>query len=110
MEEDLECLLGLEKEVRVDDGSVAGVVCLLHLLLDHHELDLYQIEQRLYSLLRLFALLGLFIAAAICNYSHKFVDHHLVLNGLVVVANLEEVIRNLLVNVYLFFKICHHFQ
>ena len=83
---------------------------MLDLLLDDHELYLDEVEQRLDRLLCLLALLDIFVAASISNHAHKIVNHHLILDGLVVVADLEEVVRDLLVDIDLLFQVCADLQ
>ena len=77
----------------------------MDLLLDDHELDLDQVEQRLDCLLCLLALLDIVIVASVCNHTHEIVNHDLILDGLIVVANLQEVVGYLLVDVDLLFQV-----
>ena len=100
----------MQEEVGVDDGGVAGVICLLYLLLDDHELDLDQVEQCLYGLFGFFTLLRRLITATIGNNPHQLVDHHLVLNRLIVVADLQKVVCNLLINIDLLLQVCDNLQ
>lgn len=100
----------MQEEVGVDDGGVARVIGLLHLLLDDHELDLDQVEKCLYGLFGFFALLRLIITATIGNDTHQLVDHHLVLNRLIVVANLQKVVCNLLIYIDLLLQIRDNLQ
>lgn len=83
---------------------------MLHLLLNDHELDLNEIEQSLDGLLRLLAFLNVLIIATVGNHTHQVVDHHLILYGLIVIANLQEVVGDLLVDIDLLLEIGAHFQ
>lgn len=105
LDQHLQCLFRLEEEVCVDHRCVAGLVRLLDLLLDDHELYLDQVEQGLDRLLCLLALLGILVVAAVRDDADEIVNHDLVLDGLTVVADLEEVVGDLLVDVDLLFQV-----
>lgn len=100
----------MEEEVGVDNGCITGVISLLHLLLYDHELNLDQVEKCLYGLFGFFALLRLIITATIGNDAHQLVDHHLVLNCLIVVADLQKVVCNLLINIDLLLQVRNNLQ
>ena len=110
LDQELDILFCFDEEVCLDAARILFFGGLHDLLLDNLKFDLYQVEQGLYSLF-IFSkriILCILVAAfdiGLRKLLHQIVDHNLILYSLLVVVYLEEIVGDLLVNIYLFFEV-----
>ena len=110
LQKDFKSLLGLDQEIHINQRCIIHVICSLHLLLYHHVFNLDQVEKGLNRLLGFLAFLSLLISSTVGNDPNELINHHLVLDCLIVVVNLKEIVGYLLIDVDFLFQISDHFQ
>ena len=113
--QELNVLFCFDKEICLNAAWVLFFGGLHNLLLDNLKFNLHQIEQRLYSLLIFCECIILRILTIIFDIwlrklLHQIVNHYLVLDGLLIIINLQEIVSNLLVNVDFFFEVITEFD
>ena len=86
------------------NARVLKLVCHVYLLLNDLEFDLYQIIESLDGLLifLLIFVIGHLAGGLLDLLFNKVVDHHLVLDSLLVLLKLQEIVGNLLIDINLF--------